>query len=49
MKKIWKGLTFRLCFIVGMIGLFIVGLVDRDSVIKTFIEIGDELKKQGVK
>lgn len=49
MKKIWKGLIFRLGFIVGMIGLFITGLIDQDSAIKSFIKIGDELKKQGEK
>lgn len=47
MKKIWNGLIFRLGFIIGIIGLFITGMISRDSVNKIFIEVGDRLKKQG--
>lgn len=49
MKKIWNGLIFRLGFTIGIIGLFITGMIDRDAVNKIFIEVGDRLKKQGEK
>ena len=49
MKKIWNGLIFRLGFIIGMIGLFITGMISRDGVNKIFIEVGNNLKKQGEK
>lgn len=49
MKKIWNGLIFRLGFTIGIIGLFITGMISRDSVNKIFIKIGDRLKKQGEK
>ena len=47
MKKIWNGLIFRLGFTIGIIGLFITGMISRDNVNKIFIEVGDRLKKQG--
>lgn len=46
MKKIWNGLIFRLGFTVGIISLFIIGMISRDSANKIFIEVGNNLKKQ---
>lgn len=47
MKKIWNGLIFRLGFTIGIICLFITGMISRDGVNKIFIEVGNNLKKQG--
>ena len=49
MKKIWNRLIFRLGFTIGIICLFIIGMISRDGVNKIFIEVGNNLKKQGEK
>lgn len=47
MEKILHGITYRIGFVVGMIGLTIIGLFSRKHALRAFVFIGDDIKAKG--
>lgn len=47
MEKILRGITYRIGFVVGMIGLTIMGLISRKRALRAFVAIGDDIKAKG--
>lgn len=47
MEKILCEITYRIGFVVGMIGLTIIGLISRKHASRAFVAIGNNIKTKG--